>query len=414
MTTETALRVATAGSVDDGKSTLIGRLLLDSKALLSDQIEHVAEASRRRGLERTDLALVTDGLRAEREQGITIDVAWRYFATPRRRFVLADSPGHVQYTRNMVTACSGADAAVVLVDARKGLLEQTRRHLFVARLLAVPHLVVAVNKMDAVGYAHEAFARVRDDVAWFLGEETKATFIPVSALAGDNVVEPSRAMPWYDGPTLLAHLEELETDDGEGAPARFTVQWIVRPQSAARPDYRGYAGRVASGTLRVGARVRLLPSDETTRIARIETPRGEADEARAGESIVVHLEGDHDVARGETIVVESEPAPRVTSEIVADVAWVHKTPGRPGATYLVKHRAREVRAVLESIDARYDVATGAAIAGGDALDLNALGRVRLRTSEPLCVDAYAASRATGSLLVIDPATGETLAGAMCV
>ena len=415
-----ALRCATAGSVDDGKSTLIGRLLLDTKALLSDQIAHVAEASRRRGLERADLALVTDGLRAEREQGITIDVAWRYFATPRRRFVLADSPGHVQYTRNTVTACSAADAAVVLVDARKGLQEQTKRHSFVARLLGVPHLVLAVNKMDAVLWDLEAFARVRDDVALYLEAlprwlgPASTAFVPLSALTGDNVVEPSRSMPWYDGPTLLAHLEGLEARaERREAPARLPVQWIIRPQSAAHPDYRGYAGRLASGTLRVGAEVRLLPSGESSRVARIETARGEAEIAYAGESIVAHLADDLDVARGETIVTVGEPAPEVTSELSLHVAWVHKTPAKVGATVFVKHGSREVRAVLESIEARYDVTSGSELEGGD-LGLNGLGRVRLRAAEPLCVDAYRDSRETGSVLLVDVATGDTLAGGMVI
>ncbi len=419
-TLQIALRCATAGSVDDGKSTLIGRLLLDSKSLLTDQLAHVAAASKRRGLERTDLALVTDGLRAEREQGITIDVAWRYFATPRRRFVLADSPGHVQYTRNTVTACSSADAAVILVDARRDFAEQTKRHLFVARLARVPHLVVAVNKMDAVLWSLDAFARVRDEVAEYLAAlpawagGASATFIPLSALTGDNVVEPSRAMPWYDGPTLLAHLESLEAVRARReAPARLSVQWIIRPQSAAHPDYRGYAGRVASGTFCVGAEVKLLPSGETTRLARIETPRGERQEAYAGESVVLHLEGEVDAARGETIVAVGEHEPLVTRQLSLHVAWVHKTPARVGATYFVKHGLREVRGVLESIDARYDVMTGSvAEAGADSFGLNALGRVRVRTSEPLAVDEFRDSRETGSVLLVDVASGETLAGGM--
>ncbi|HEY1954552.1 MAG TPA: GTP-binding protein [Polyangiaceae bacterium] len=418
--TTVALRCATAGSVDDGKSTLIGRLLLDSKSLLADQIAHVAEASRRRGLERADLALVTDGLRAEREQGITIDVAWRYFATPRRRFVLADSPGHVQYTRNTVTACSSADAAVILVDARRGLSEQTKRHLFVARLVAVPHVVIAVNKMDAVLWDLSAFARVRDDVAEYLGAlpawlpGATTTFIPLSALTGDNVVEPSRTMPWYDGPTLLAHLEGCEARAESGGPARLSVQWVIRPQSDAHPDYRGYAGRLASGTLRVGQAVKLLPSGESSRVTRIETARGDADEARAGESIVVHLEGDFDVGRGESIIgiASGEPEPRVTRELSLHVAWVHKTPAKVGATLWVKHGSREVRGVLESIDERYDVATGASVQDDAPFGLNALGRVRVRTNEPLVVESFATSRVTGSALLVDAATGDTLAGAM--
>ena len=289
--------------MDDGKSTLIGRLLLDSKALLSDQVAHVAEVSRRRGLERTDLALVTDGLRAEREQGITIDVAWRYFATPRRRFVLADAPGHVQYTRNMVTACSLADVATILLDVRRGVTEQTRRHVFLTRLLGVRSLVFTVNKMDEVGFAHDAFVRLRDEITRYLEaftstrRDVEVFFVPISALAGDNVVEPSRKMPWYDGPTLLALLEGMPVDRASAVgPARMPVQWVIRTPSGASGSYRGYAGRVTAGTLRVGQTLRCLPAGGETCIQRIDTSEGETSEARAGQSVVLYLTDELDVS----------------------------------------------------------------------------------------------------------------------
>jgi sulfate adenylyltransferase large subunit len=414
------LRCATAGSVDDGKSTLIGRLLLDSKALLSDQVAHVAEVSRRRGLERTDLALVTDGLRAEREQGITIDVAWRYFATPRRRFVLADAPGHVQYTRNMVTACSLADVATILLDVRRGVTEQTRRHVFLTRLLGVRSLVFTVNKMDEVGFAHDAFARLRDEITRYL-EAFKSTrrdvevfFVPISALAGDNVVEPSRKMPWYDGPTLLALLEGLPVDRASAVgPARMPVQWVIRTPSGASGSYRGYAGRVTAGTLRVGQTLRCLPAGGETCIQRIDTSEGETSEARAGQSVVLYLTDELDVSRGDMLVGADDAPPWVTQDLVAEVAWVSSATARVGASYIVKHTTREARAILDGIEARYDITSGAEEPPGDtAFGLNTLGRVRLRTSSPLAIDSYRDFRATGSFLLIDPTSSETLAAGL--
>ncbi|MFI5301272.1 MAG: sulfate adenylyltransferase subunit 1 [Polyangiales bacterium] len=414
------MRVATAGSVDDGKSTLLGRLLLDSKSLFTDQLAHVTEVSRRRGLGRTDLALLTDGLRAEREQGITIDVAWRFFATPARRFVLADSPGHVQYTRNMVTAASHADAAVILVDVRHGVVEQTRRHLFVSRLLGVRSIVVAVNKMDQVGYALDAFARVRDEVTEYLARVSvprraaEVAFIPVSALLGDNVVDASRAMPWYDGPTLLAHLERLPTDaQRDDAPARFAVQYVIRPQSAEHPDYRGYAGRMSAGSLRVGESVTVLPAGHATRLVAIDGTHGPVDEACAGQSITLRLADELDVSRGDTIVASAGAPPRLTRELIADVAWLHATPSRLRTQYVLKHTTREMRGFLEAIEARYDVATGEEVTlDSNALGLNDLARVRLRTSDDVAVDAYGELRTTGSFLLVDAVSGDTLAGGM--
>lgn len=413
------LRCATAGSVDDGKSTLLGRLLFDAKGLMADQLAHVEEASRRRGYARTDLALITDGLRSEREQGITIDVAWRYFATPSRRFVLADAPGHVEYTRNMVTAASQADVALILVDARAGLLEQTRRHLFVSRLLGVPALVVAVNKMDLVGFDHAVFARIRDDVAQYVANlpvpcsAPNLAFFPISALHGDNIVESSSSMPWYDGPTLLHHLETLRTDaDVKDAPARFPVQWVIRPQDDERPDYRGYAGRVASGVLRPGQRVRVVPSRTESRIASIETYDGPRDEAEAGLSCVIHLEDDVAVARGDVLVPVDAKQPALVEAFTADVAWVHTQAAKPGERYLVKHGTREVRAIIEGVEALLDVESGRAIPGAALLVLNTLARVRVRLFEPLAVDAYADLRESGSFLLIDPASGATRAAGM--
>lgn len=415
------LRCATAGSVDDGKSTLIGRLLHDAKALFSDQLTQVEEASKRRGHARTDLALLTDGLRAEREQGITIDVAWRYFSTPRRRFVLADAPGHVQYTRNMVTAASVADVVIILVDARHGLTEQTRRHLFVSRLLGVEVIAVAINKMDQVGYEENVFARLRDEVSAYVsslavpGQKPALAFFPISALVGDNVVEPSQAMPWYDGGPLLRYLESLEVH-ARREPTRFSVQWVIRPQSAEHPDYRGYAGRVASGTLRKGHRIVLWPGERTTTLTRIESGGDEREEAVVGESVTLHLEDDLDVGRGTLLSVFGESPPRTSTEFTADVAWLNDKAGRAGDKLLLKHQTREVRVILSSIDARYELTSGESVAipeGTEAtLESNDLGSVKLRLAEALSVDRYADLRATGSFLLVHAVSGETLAGGM--
>ncbi|AKU93462.1 Sulfate adenylyltransferase subunit 1 [Labilithrix luteola] len=412
------LRCATAGSVDDGKSTLLGRLLFDAKALMTDQLAHVEEASRRRGFARTDLALVTDGLRAEREQGITIDVAWRYFATPRRRFVLADAPGHVEYTRNMVTAASSADLALVLVDARSGLLEQTRRHLFVTRLLGVSNVAIAINKMDLVGYDHAVFAKVRDDVANFWDglpvphANARLQFFPISALLGDNVVDRSTAMPWYDGQPLLAHLESVPAEaEREDAPPRFSVQWIVRPQDDARHDYRGYAGRVGSGVLRKGDRIRVLPAGTESAIQSIETYDGEIEEARAGTSCVVHLADDVSVSRGD-LLAPVERAPVTTESFTADLAWLHSSPPRPREVFVLKSGAREVRATVDTVLSHYDVTTGAAVPTDAAPSLNTLVHARIRTYEPLVVDPYQDVRPTGSFLLIDSSTASTRAAGM--
>jgi sulfate adenylyltransferase large subunit len=408
------LRFTTAGSVDDGKSTLIGRLLYDSKQVLDDQLEHVAEVSRSRGSDEIDLALLTDGLRAEREQGITIDVAYRYFATDRRRFIIADCPGHQQYTRNMVTGASTADLAVVLIDARKGALEQSRRHAFISALLRIPHLVIAVNKMDLVEYSQERFDEIEAQFAPFLDKlgMRELTYIPISALRGDNVVERSENMPWYGGQTLLAHLEEVEVsyDHPYDVPARFPVQWVVRT-GGSDGEYRGYAGQLASGALRPGEEVVVLPSGQRTRIAAIDTYDGPLAEAVAPLSMTLRLEDDLDVARGELIAGVNE-APAVTREVQADVCWMDSTPLRAGARYAIKHTTRSATAIIDAVLDRVDVDTLEREGGADELALNDIGRVSLRISAPLAVDSYARNRRTGSFVLIDEASNATVGAGM--
>ncbi|MFI5671322.1 sulfate adenylyltransferase subunit 1 [Streptomyces sp. NPDC051704] len=408
------LRFATAGSVDDGKSTLVGRLLYDSKSILADQLEAVERVSASRGQDAPDLALLTDGLRAEREQGITIDVAYRYFATARRRFILADTPGHVQYTRNMVTGASTAELAVVLVDARNGVVEQTRRHTAVAALLRVPHLVLAVNKMDLVGYDESVFAAIAAEFAGYargLGVR-EVTAIPVSALAGDNVVEPSPHMDWYGGPTILEHLETVAVDhDPQGAPARLPVQYVIRPQSAEHPDYRGYAGQIASGVLRVGAPVTVLPSRLTTTIEAIDTLGGPAEAAWAPQSVTVRLADDIDVSRGD-MIAPADGAPPVTRDLAATVCHVADRPLRVGDRVLVKHTTRTVKAVVKAIPSRLALDDPERRTAVEELRANDIGQVVVRTAEPLALDAYARSRRTGSFLLIDPDDGTTLTACM--
>jgi sulfate adenylyltransferase large subunit len=398
------LRLATAGSVDDGKSTLIGRLLYDAKAVLADQLEHVEQVSAKRGTP-LDLALLTDGLRAEREQGITIDVAYRPFATARRRFIIADTPGHAQYTRNMVTGASTADLALILVDVRHGMTEQSRRHTAIAKLLGIRHVVVCVNKMDLAGYAEEAFdAVVREVLEWSAQLDLHGVaFIPISALHGDNVVDRSGNMPWYGGEPLLAHLETVPLDRVE-APARLPVQYVIRAER------RLYAGQVAAGALRVGDEVAVLPSGATSRVAAIEGPAGPLDEAPAPLSVAVALEDELDVSRGD-LIAPVGAAPAAARELAATLCWLGDAPARPGGRYLLKHAARTVRAKLDAIDHRLDLdALDRAPAG--ELGLNDLARVQLRLGEPLAADAYADSRATGAFILIDEATNDTVAAGM--
>ncbi|MEU3191838.1 GTP-binding protein [Streptomyces sp. NPDC006992] len=408
------LRFATAGSVDDGKSTLVGRLLHDSKSVLSDQLEAVSRASEARGQEAPDLALLTDGLRAEREQGITIDVAYRYFATPRRRFILADTPGHVQYTRNMVTGASTAELAVVLVDARNGVVEQTRRHAAVAALLRVPHVVLAVNKMDLVGYAEDVFAAIADEFSRYatsLGVP-EVTAVPISALEGDNVVAPSAHMDWYSGPTVLEHLETVQvTHDPTDDPARFPVQYVIRPQTAEHPDYRGYAGQLASGVLRVGDRVTVHPSGRSSTVEALDVLGRPVDVAWAPQSITVRLADDLDISRGD-LLAPADASVRPSQDLTATVCHLHDRPLRPGDRVLLKHTTRTVKALVKEIPSRLTLADLSQHPEPGELAANDIGRVVLRTAEPLPVDPYTDSRRTGSFLLIDPADGSTLTAGM--
>jgi bifunctional enzyme CysN/CysC len=408
------VRIVTAGSVDDGKSTLIGRLLYDSKEILADQLAHIEEVSQRRGLDTVDLALLTDGLRAEREQGITIDVAYRYFATPRRKFILADCPGHIQYTRNMVTGASTADVAIVLVDAREGPTEQSRRHTFLASLLGISHLVLAVNKMDLVDWDEGVYDRIVDEMTDFTAklEIPDVTFIPISALHGDNVVERSEHMGWYGGPPILWHLEHLHVaSDRNLIDVRFPVQWVIRPQTDEHHDYRGYAGQVASGILKPGDDVVVQPSGRQTKIAKVETLDGEVPEAFPPMSVVVHLEDDLDVSRGD-LICRPHNQPVATRELDAMICWMAEAPLRPGAKLAIKHTTRTARAVLDDLRYRLDVNTLHRDLEATELGLNDIGRVTLRTSAPLIVDPYRRNRATGSFILVDEARNDTVAGGM--
>jgi sulfate adenylyltransferase subunit 1 len=410
------LRLATAGSVDDGKSTLVGRLLYDTKSVLADQLDAVTRASVDRGLSTPDLSLLVDGLRSEREQGITIDVAYRYFATPKRSFVLADTPGHVQYTRNTVTGASTAQLAVLLIDARKGVIEQTRRHAAVLALLGVPRLVLAVNKIDLVDYDEETFRVIAKEFAAHavsLGyPDGSVLTIPVSALVGDNVVDRSANTPWYSGPTLLEHLETVPAaPDPHDVPLRFPVQYVIRPRTPEYPDYRGYAGQVAAGTVRRGDQVVVLPAGLRTTVERIDTADGELADAAAGRSITLVLADDLDISRGD-VIAAAENAPVPTDELDATLAWLSEKPLRSGARVLVKHGARTVQAFVEELTSRFDEQKLSTVDGPETLQLNEIGRVRLRTAEPLPLDDYTVNRRTGAFLVIDPADGTTLAAGM--
>ena len=407
LATSDLLRLATAGSVDDGKSTLIGRLLHDAKAILADQLDDL------RGRDgEIDLSRLTDGLRAEREQGITIDVAYRYFATTRRTFILADTPGHVQYTRNMVTGASTADLAIVLVDARNGVVEQTRRHAFIASLLGIPHLVVAVNKMDLVDWSEDVFDAVVRDVCAFreqLPAVRDIAYVPLSALRGDNVVDRSDAMPWYGGLPLLEHLETVEVEaDRNYDDVRFPVQYIVRDGAS---DYRGYAGQLGGGVLRPGDEVLVLPSEQVTTVASIDTFDGPLDAAFAPMSVIVRLTDDLDVSRGD-LICRPDDRPALARDLVADVCWMAEAPLRPGGRYAIKHATHTARAIVEAIDDRVEVASLGREPEPGELALNDIGRVRLRTSKPLAFDPYARNRATGSFILIDEATNDTVGAGM--
>ncbi|MDO3683124.1 sulfate adenylyltransferase subunit 1 [Micromonospora sp. C28ISP2-4] len=411
------LRFATAGSVDDGKSTLIGRLLYDTKSLFSDQLAAVEAVSAARGDEYTNLALLTDGLRAEREQGITIDVAYRYFATPRRKFIIADTPGHIQYTRNMVTGASTADLALILVDARKGLVEQSRRHAFLCSLLRVPHLVLCVNKMDLVDWSQEVYERIADEFTAFAAklDVPDLTVVPVSALQGDNIVTRSENMPWYEGPSLLHHLERVHiASDRNLVDVRFPVQYVIRPQSTTVTDYRGYAGQVASGVLKPGDEVMVLPSGFTSRIAAVETADGPVDEAFPPMSVTVRLTDELDISRGD-MICRPNNAPMAVQDIEAMVCWMDETsPLRVGGKYAIKHTTRSARAIVRGLHYRLDINSLHRDETAAELKLNEIGRVRLRTTVPLLADEYRRNRTTGGFVIIDESTNRTVGAGMIV
>jgi bifunctional enzyme CysN/CysC len=411
-----SLHFATVGSVDDGKSTLIGRLLHDSKSIFADQLSHIEAVSRRRGRDYVDLALLTDGLRAEREQGITIDVAYRYFSTPGRDFVIADCPGHVQYTRNMVTGVSRADLAIVLVDARHGVVEQTRRHTLLASLLRVPHLLIAVNKMDLVDYAEQRFNDIRADVLALATDvefdPSAMTFVPISALVGDNVVDRTERMNWYRGPTLLRHLETVVVDGYADVAARLPIQYVIRPQSVEHGDYRGYAGTVAAGVLRAGEDVVVLPSGRRTTVAAIDTADGPVDHAAAGRAVTILLADDVDVVRGD-LIASAADAPPAVHAFAATVAWLDGTaPLATNSAYRLKHTTRSVRATVTGVEHRLDIEQLGSPLVADTLAFNEVGVITVKTTEPLFVDDYRRSRATGGFVLIDESTHQTVAAGM--
>ena len=410
------LRFATAGSVDDGKSTLIGRLLLDAKQIFEDQLEAVEQTSRDRGFDYVNLALLTDGLRAEREQGITIDVAYRYFSTPKRKFIIADTPGHVQYTRNMVTGASTADLALILIDARKGMLEQSRRHSVIASLLRVGHLVVCVNKMDLVDYDQSVFERIKADFTEFAGklEFADLTFIPISALNGDNVTDRSAKMPWYSGPTLLWHLENLYVgSDRNLIDARFPVQYVIRPMSNDHHDYRGYAGTIAGGIFRPGDDVLVLPAGFTTTVAGIDFDGKPIPEAHAPQAVTIRLAQEIDISRGD-MICRPNNAPTIAQDLDAMVCWFSERPLTARSTYAIKHTSRTARCQVKDLRYRLDVNTLSRDDKAGQLGMNDIGRVTIRTTVPLFFDEYRRNRTTGSFILIDEATNNTVGAGMII
>jgi len=405
------LRFTTAGSVDDGKSTLIGRLLYDSKSIFEDQMEAVKQSSERKGLQHVDLSLLTDGLRSEREQGITIDVAYRYFATPKRKFIIADTPGHIQYTRNMVTGASTANVALVLIDARHGVIEQTCRHSFIASLLKIPHIIVCVNKMDLVDYSEGTFNKVVEQYHEFASklDIMDIRYIPISALNGDNVVNHSQNMNWYRGASLLDTLETLHIgSDQNHLDARFPVQTVIRPHADEYHDYRGYAGRIAGGIFRKGDSVTILPSGLTSKIKLIDTFQGPVDEAFPPMSVSICLEDDIDISRGD-MIVKNNNQPEVGQDIDALICWMAAKPPRPGAKYYLKSTTREVMAIIKEVVYKIDINTMQRLDQDNDIKMNDMARVRMRTTRPLIFDEYRKNRITGSLILIDETTNETVA-----
>ncbi len=411
------LRFTTAGSVDDGKSTLIGRLLYDSKSIFEDQLEAMAESSRKKGDENMNLALLTDGLKAEREQGITIDVAYRYFATPKRKFIIADTPGHIQYTRNMVTGASTANLAIILIDARKGVIEQTKRHSFIANLLRIQHLVVAVNKMDLVDYDQEVYDRIVEDYKAFasrLGNVVDITPIPISALNGDNVVDRSNKMPWYEGVSLLYHLENVYVGGDENhVQARFPVQWVIRPQSAKHHDFRGFAGRVAGGVFKPNDKVTVMPSGFTTRIKAIYRDEHERSQAFSPESVTITLQDEIDVSRGDMLVKANNP-PNQSQNIEAMLCWFSNSKLSSRGKFIIRHTTKETKAIVSELVYKVDINTLNKEEEVNTLSLNEIGRVKIRTASPLFFDSYDKNRQTGSFILVDPGTNETVAAGMIV
>lgn len=410
------LRFTTAGSVDDGKSTLIGRLLFDSKSIFEDQLEHVASSSKRRGLSHTDLALLTDGLKDEREQGITIDVAYRYFATPKRKFIIADTPGHIQYTRNMVTGASTANLALILIDARKGIVEQTRRHSFIASLLQIPHIVVCINKMDLVGYNEEAFEKIKSDYQDFAAklEVKDIRFIPISALNGDNVVNKSENMPWYEGATLLNALETIHiASDYNHIDGRFPVQTVLRPKSDKFHDYRGYAGRIAGGIFKKGDEVTVLPSGFTSKVRQIHLMEEEIEEAFAPMSIAMTLQDDIDLGRGD-MIVKTGNQPNVSQDVDVMLCWFSPQGPQVRSKYTLMHASNEVKAMVKTIHYKLDINTLHREENFGSISLNDIIKVSLRTTKPIMNDSYRRNRSTGALILVDESTNETVAAGMIV
>jgi len=410
------LRFTTAGSVDDGKSTLIGRLLYDSKAIFEDQMEAIERASERIGNEEVNLALLTDGLRAEREQGITIDVAYRYFATPKRKFIIADTPGHIQYTRNMVTGASTANVALILVDARQGVLEQTRRHAYIASLLQIPHVIVCVNKMDLVDFSETVFEKIKADLEAIASKLSvkDVRYVPISALKGDNVVDRSASMDWYQGPTLMYLLENIHiSSDVNHEDFRFPVQYVVRPQSKDWPDYRGYAGRVASGAVKVGDTVTVLPSGFSSKVKTIDLYKESLDEAFAPQSVTITLEDDIDISRGDMLVREFDH-PIVTQDLDMMICWFNERKLVPRGKYIIRHTSAEARCMIKDIEYKMNINTLEETHDDKEVCMNDIARITLRTTKPLFVDSYNRNRITGSVILVDEGTNETVAAGMII
>jgi len=410
------LRFTTAGSVDDGKSTLIGRLLYDSKSIFQDQLDSIEESSKSKGFDYVDLSLLTDGLKSEREQGITIDVAYRYFETPKRKFIIADTPGHVQYTRNMVTGASTANLAIILIDARKGMLEQTHRHSFIASLLGIPHVIVCINKMDLVDYNQDVFEKIKSDYEKFSSKLNikDIRFIPISALVGDNVVDKSENMSWYSGGTLLHELENVHiSSDLNHIDPRFPVQMVIRPHREGYQDFRGYAGRIAGGVFKPGDKVKILPSGFTSKISKIQLSHKEIDEAYAPMSITMTLEDEIDISRGDMIVKENN-CPEPTQNLDIILTWMNEKPLIKGSKLIVKHTSQEIKAMVNEISYEIDINTLHRKENIDKLDLNSIGRISIRLAKQIFADRYERNRNTGSVILIDSLTFETVGAGMII